>query len=1012
MAWLSGWDYRKQITISTPSGVDAGTNYQIPLMIGESSGASNYDFHIEGHSELFPTGENDSGDLAFTTDDGNTEIDFWVEDVIGTTPNRTVRVWVEVSDQLNQDRNIYCYYGNGSSGLANKSNGDNTFLSFHDFETDPNIITDDLSQRAYHIGDFNLSSISQYKVGFRYNITNLTTSNYGTGFTANLLTPTTNGNNYFQWTNDTDLTGVLPASKVNGGSYSQLTTGEERRCLFTRDDNGNLKIYDNESLISSSSSGDSTDYNEFYFNLYSGGDTQSTFSYNAGNKTIDLVSKRPSSTFEVSFYNIFLAKHIENEPSFSSAEAEEPFSDTINITDDKYLKFSKNLSDIIYITDDIFTFAGHRVFLSDTITITDDPFVNIPLEVVKFTENLIYLSDEIYTNVPVEKVFLEDTISLGDFKQANYPQNGSRLIWAETNVLLIACDDNPAKIIKVDVSGATPVHEIRELDDAGEEYRNAIDLALNDLTNYFYVSCGEGKVAKINYNDLSERMELNVNDSDDLTYIDTKPEIATTYVSTDHNQAELYMLYEGDFEVLNTDFRYFVQQRSTLNTHFSYLFGTQINTDLRYLVQTETQLKTDFRFLTSVYSELEPISREDFVVKINGTEVPDVNLSAIVVYLTADDDSRATFELARKHDNLDQTLDGTSSEITDNNPVEILLNDKSIFTGFIRSLDCSGSEEKVTVTAKGEEYDRTDTEIKLSLPSVNESLHLYHILLDEITIDNPVIDPDDDNPEYYKGVTVDLGTREMEAIYRQEVTLSMTASEFEEFEPDPNYTYFWYVSGRNLVTGWSFSNVYIGTSLTSLSSDTYIIESVTYKRQRKFNSLFTELGTYTLGEAPYQEVSVKNGQFIGQVYWEDREDGLYEVYPDVYTYYTYAQAVADVEYSKLLNINGDILPRTSASINLTLDAFLYYDLKLLHRINIVNTTESNIYNENNGFPLSIKNMTIDSSSMRVSVTLNNELASSEMDELDETLPDEPTSSGEFSFFQDAKYDLNKEGIIT
>lgn len=37
MSWLTGWNYRKSITISRASG--AVTNYQMKILVGESSGA-------------------------------------------------------------------------------------------------------------------------------------------------------------------------------------------------------------------------------------------------------------------------------------------------------------------------------------------------------------------------------------------------------------------------------------------------------------------------------------------------------------------------------------------------------------------------------------------------------------------------------------------------------------------------------------------------------------------------------------------------------------------------------------------------------------------------------------------------------------------------------------------------------------------------------------------------------------------------------------------------------------
>lgn len=130
MAWLSGWSYRKQITITGQTG--AGTNYQVKLLVGESSGASGENFDVENHSDDFPSQKDDSGDLRFTDNDETTLLDFWIEKVEGTTPNRVATVWIKVTDSLESNVNIYCYYGN--SGASDVSNGENTFIFFDDFD--------------------------------------------------------------------------------------------------------------------------------------------------------------------------------------------------------------------------------------------------------------------------------------------------------------------------------------------------------------------------------------------------------------------------------------------------------------------------------------------------------------------------------------------------------------------------------------------------------------------------------------------------------------------------------------------------------------------------------------------------------------------------------------------------------------------------------------------------------------------------------------------------------------
>jgi len=120
-----GWQYRKQISLTGQSG--AGTDYQVKLLIGETSGADGENFDLGGHATDFPN------DIKFTDDDGATNLSYWVESTTGTTPNQLATVWVKVADDLGSNQNIYIYYG--KSGQASSSSGDNTFIFFDDFET-------------------------------------------------------------------------------------------------------------------------------------------------------------------------------------------------------------------------------------------------------------------------------------------------------------------------------------------------------------------------------------------------------------------------------------------------------------------------------------------------------------------------------------------------------------------------------------------------------------------------------------------------------------------------------------------------------------------------------------------------------------------------------------------------------------------------------------------------------------------------------------------------------------
>jgi hypothetical protein len=72
---LTGWPYRKSITLSRASG--AVTNYQMKLLVGESSGATGEDVDCGG---LCAT---DFDDLRFTKSDGTTLLDYWIESISG-----------------------------------------------------------------------------------------------------------------------------------------------------------------------------------------------------------------------------------------------------------------------------------------------------------------------------------------------------------------------------------------------------------------------------------------------------------------------------------------------------------------------------------------------------------------------------------------------------------------------------------------------------------------------------------------------------------------------------------------------------------------------------------------------------------------------------------------------------------------------------------------------------------------------------------------------------------------
>jgi len=121
---LDGWKYRKSTTVNRASG--AINDYQMKLLVGESSGASGEEVDCGGKCL------SNFNDLRFTKLDGKTLLPYFIESVTGTTPNQLATVWIKFDEILTSATRIYMYYGN--SGASSYSNGTNTFIKFDDFE--------------------------------------------------------------------------------------------------------------------------------------------------------------------------------------------------------------------------------------------------------------------------------------------------------------------------------------------------------------------------------------------------------------------------------------------------------------------------------------------------------------------------------------------------------------------------------------------------------------------------------------------------------------------------------------------------------------------------------------------------------------------------------------------------------------------------------------------------------------------------------------------------------------
>ena len=113
-AWLSGWNYRRAITINNTANSNALTDYQVAINLTYSSNFGCPDFSC----------------IRFTNSSDNL-LSYWIESKVDGS---WAYVWVKVpSIPASSTATIYLYYGN-TTPVSSASNGTATFILFSDFE--------------------------------------------------------------------------------------------------------------------------------------------------------------------------------------------------------------------------------------------------------------------------------------------------------------------------------------------------------------------------------------------------------------------------------------------------------------------------------------------------------------------------------------------------------------------------------------------------------------------------------------------------------------------------------------------------------------------------------------------------------------------------------------------------------------------------------------------------------------------------------------------------------------
>ena len=720
------------------------------------------------------------------------------------------------------------------------------------------------------------------------------------------------------------------------------------------------------------------------------------------------------------------------------------------------------ISDSILVTDTIVK-ESDSILISDSV-ITQDTTVQ-ELENLQITDSIIVTS----TNVDAK--FASKIISI--------------------NPLIFVTDTSPIEIVKIDTTDPSNITWIIQ---TVSSVNNAKDIAINTTNDFIYIAGDQGQVVKVEVADLANQEIIDLSDTDDLLTIETNSNFGLTYAGTENEVGELYVIDERETFQLNSDLQVISPQEFQLESDFNIIETFKMDSNFQVLSEITFQISSDFKCLDKQEAEvfppsppdpspppapspitpldtINPINLTDYQVFIDSVELEDTDLilNSISMTHSQSEQSTATFQLSRKHDQLNTTLKGLTRTITNQNSVEIKIKGRTEFNGEISEVsgEYNDDEEFVVVNALADEKTNQFNEITMSLPSLNERLSLYDILVQNPRIFNPIAEEDnEENPKKFKGIRVNLGDQITQSLEKIRIDdgkgNNATAIQNGIFNAIQNWTYFW-----GTINAKKFGNVklgevaaqsffYIGTSLAPVSEDLWTLNNANHHRQRIHDDLVLKLGDgiltdddlvgivdnptnirlqlqnkgflsvtiitkkfkqttdqteldlsgitgneqsevyekmkqklgFIVGDAPFKDISVRNGQKITKSKLVDEVDRLSSIKEAGFNFTEFAKKVAELEFEKLKNINGNILPDTSCTFNLTIDAYLYYGISLLTKINIDNTTETDIYNKNNGFPVSVKSITITSANRQVSLKMDNIKSTRELEEINDQFPDE------------------------
>jgi hypothetical protein len=489
----------------------------------------------------------------------------------------------------------------------------------------------------------------------------------------------------------------------------------------------------------------------------------------------------------------------------------------------------------------------------------------------------------------------------------------------------------------------------------------------------------------------------------------------------------------------------------------SYKYATNLHTSSL----TNKNYKTDLRVRNQNYASITIGTLNDYVVKLDGVELTDIDYDTLnLTYNFNSSPSRAEFTLARRFDNLDQKLNGSSSVITNENKIEIFDGVTKLFTGYIMELDPNSSSDTVKVIAEdvrskfknssmelkyggqfeqdeddADKYTKFEKNIQSAyveimtaigglvsgydslpfpgsfVPEYSETYNDYASLLDAIILNTANVNWYIDENERLRFQKVGLGdikTLKISSLTEQRHPYDLVISDITLNKRKQSYAKSLNVKrGKHLINKWNrrtFSGwlTDVPLFLSSLAEKVifgfqqwgevgqkfYVgINPVIYGYvdshgwvlkptlvvQWSNKETDEDLDDITVGSGSPKKTVFMTSYGIKETNtrWEERikesnnKPYLCYVHDEAYDRTEFLQDLANFE----LNQNNKL--QTDAQVSMLFDAYKYYNIKLSDQINISNTIQANIYNNNNGFPLNISGVNFDFKTRTVTLNLTN-----------------------------------------